>query len=385
MRILKCVSALLLLSFATLISTPAAEKEWLAYFGTYTGKKSKGIYVARFNPKTGQLSAPELAAETISPSFLAVHPKGKWLYAVNEVDNFSGKKGGGVSGFAIDAKSGKLTPLNHQSTGGGAPCHVSLDESGRVVLVANYSGGSVASYSVDKKGFLSTDVSFIQHQGSSVNRARQQAPHGHAIVVDPGNKFALACDLGLDKVLIYKLNTKKGTLTPNDPPFGRVAAGSGPRHIAFHPSGTFAWVINEMVCTVTSFSFDPKRGEMQELQTLSTLPANTKMIGAYSTAEILTHPSGKFVYGSNRGHDTLAVYAVDEKQGTLTLLENVSTEGKTPRSFGIDPSGRWLLAANQSSDTVVVFAIDPATGKLKPTGQSIEVGSPVSVVFAPAR
>ena len=385
MRILKCVSALLLLSFATLISTPAAEKEWLAYFGTYTGKKSKGIYVARFNPATGKLSAPELAAEAISPSFLAVHPKGKWLYAVNEIDNFTGKKSGGVSGFAIDAKSGKLSPINQQSTVGGGPCHVSLDASGRVVLVANYGGGSVASYRVDKKGFLSSDVSFIQHQGSGVNRGRQEAPHGHAIVTDPGNKFALACDLGLDKVLIYKLDAKKGSLTPNDPPFGRVAQGSGPRHMAFHPSGKFAWVINEMVCTVTSFSFDPKRGELKELQTISSLPADTKMIPSYNTAEILAHPSGKFVYGSNRGHDTLAVYAVDRKQGTLKLVEHVSTLGKTPRSFGIDPSGRWLLAANQSSDTVVVFAIDPATGKLKPTGQSIEVGSPVSVVFAPAR
>ena len=385
MRILKCVSALLLLSFATLISTPAAEKEWLAYFGTYTGKKSKGIYVARFNPATGKLSAPELAAEAISPSFLAVHPKGKWLYAVNEIDNFTGKKSGGVSGFAIDAKSGKLSPINQQSTVGGGPCHVSLDASGRVVLVANYGGGSVASYRVDKKGFLSSDVSFIQHQGSGVNRGRQEAPHGHAIVTDPGNKFALACDLGLDKVLIYKLDAKKGSLTPNDPPFGRVAQGSGPRHMAFHPSGKFAWVINEMVCTVTSFSFDPKRGELKELQTISSLPADTKMIPSYNTAEILAHPSGKFVYGSNRGHDTLAVYAVDQKLGTLRMMQNVSTQGKTPRSFGIDPSGRWLLAANQSSDTVVVFAIDPATGKLKPTGQSIEVGSPVSVVFAPAR
>ena len=385
MRILKCVSALLLLSFATLISTPAAEKEWLAYFGTYTGKKSKGIYVARFNPKSGHLSAPELAAESISPSFLAVHPKGKWLYAVNEMDNFTGKKGGGVSGFEIDAKSGKLSPINQQSTVGGGPCHVSLDASGRVVLVANYGGGSVASYRVDKKGSLSSDVSFIQHQGSGVNRGRQEAPHGHAIVTDPGNKFALACDLGLDKVLIYKLDAKKGSLTPNDPPFGRVAQGSGPRHMAFHPSGKFAWVINEMVCTVTSFSFDPKRGELKELQTISSLPADTKMIPSYNTAEILAHPSGKFVYGSNRGHDTLAVYAVDQKLGTLRMMQNVSTQGKTPRSFGIDPSGRWLLAANQSSDTVVVFAIDPATGKLKPTGQSIEVGSPVSVVFAPAR
>jgi len=385
MRTLKCVSALLLLSFATLISTPAAEKEWLAYFGTYTGKKSKGIYVARFNPTTGKLSAPELAAEAVNPSFLAVHPKGKWLYAVNETDTFTGKKGGGVSGFEIDAKSGRLTPINQQSTAGGAPCHVSLDESGRVVLVANYGGGSVASYRVDKKGFLSSDVSFIQHQGSSMNGARQQAPHGHCIVTDPGNKFALACDLGLDKVLIYKLDAKKGTLTPNDPPFGRVTPGSGPRHMAFHPSGKFAWVINEMVCTVTSFSFDPKQGELKELQSISTLPADTKMIGAYNTAEIVTHPSGKFVYGSNRGHDTLAVYAVDKKQGTLSLVQHESTQGKTPRSFGIDPGGRWLLAANQSSDTVVVFAIDPATGKLKPTGQSIEVGSPVSVAFAPAR
>lgn len=385
MRTLKCVLALVVLFFATLVSTPAAGREWLAYFGTYTGKKSKGIYVARFNPRTGKLSAPELAAEANSPSFLAVDPKGRWLYAVNEIDNFTGKKDGGVSGFEIDAKSGKLSGINQQSTAGGAPCHVSIDASGRVVLVANYGGGSVASYRIDKQGRLSSDVTFIQHHGSSVNRSRQEKPHGHCIVTDPGNRFALACDLGLDKVLIYRLDAKKGTLTPNDPPFGRVTPGSGPRHIAFHPSGKFAWVINEMACTVTSFSFDPKRGELKELQTLSSLPAEATMIPAYSTAEILVHPSGKFVYGSNRGHDTLAVYAADPKQGTLTLVEHVSTQGKTPRSFGIDPSGRWLLAANQSSDSVVVFAINPATGRLKPTGQSIEVGAPVSVVFAPAR
>ena len=363
----------------------AAPGEYYVYFGTYTGKKSKGIYAARFDTVTGKLTSPELVAETISPSFLAAHPKGGFLYAVNEVERYGGKSAGAVSSFSIDRVTGKLTPLNQQSSGGSAPCHIITDKAGKNVLVANYSGGSVAVYPVRKDGSLEAASSFIQHMGSSVNRQRQEAPHAHGIYLDAANRFAFVPDLGLDKVLIYRFDDGKGTLTANDPAFGAVAPGAGPRHFALHPKGKFAYVINEMVCTVTAFRYDSKRGALSELQTVSTLPAGEPFKPSYSTAEIFAHPSGKFLYGSNRGHDTIAVYSVNEKTGELAHIENASTLGKTPRSFGIDPTGRWLLAANQSSDNVVVFRLDPTTGRLTPAGQTVEVGAPVSVIFVPAK
>jgi 6-phosphogluconolactonase len=357
----------------------------LVYFGTYTGKKSKGIYVARFDADSGRLSAPELAAEIASPSFLAVHPKGEFLYAVNEVGNYQGQKAGAVSAFAIDAATGKLSLLNQQSSGGSGPCHLVTDQQGRNVLVANYGGGSVAVLPVQKDGALRPASSFIQHTGSSVNKGRQEAPHAHGIYLDPANRFAYVPDLGLDTVLIYRFDARQGTLTANDPPVASVAPGAGPRHFAFHPKGRFAYVINEMVCTVTAFACDPKRGALAELQTLSTLPAGETVQPGYSTAELFTHPMGKFLYGSNRGHDTIVAYAIDAKTGRLTLVGHTPTQGKIPRSFGLDPTGRWLLAANQNSDTVVVFSIEPQTGRLTPTGQTVEVGAPVAVEFVRAR
>ena len=356
--------------------------DYFVYFGTYTGAKSKGIYVSRMSDD-GKLSAPELVAETASPSYLAVHPNNKFLYAVGEVANFGGKKAGAVSAFAIDSKTGKLTALNQQSSGGDGPCHLALDEKGRCVLVANYGGGSVQALPVKKDGSLGEPGSFIQHEGSSLNKSRQSSPHGHAILVDPSQKFAVACDLGLDKVLIYKLDPATAKLTPNDPAFGTLAPGSGPRHIAFHPNEKFAYVINEMNCTMTAFSWDSKRGALKEIHTISTLPGELQR--GYSTAEVYVHPSGKFVYGSNRGQDTIAVFACDEKSGRLTPVEHQSTQGKTPRHFGIDPKGKFLLAENQGSDTVVVFRIDAKTGKLTPTGEKIGVGAPVCAVFVPAR
>jgi 6-phosphogluconolactonase len=360
----------------------AAQAEYLVYFGTYTGAKSKGIYVSRLSDD-GKLSAPELAVETQSPSYLAVHPNNRFLYCIGEVSKFGGRKAGSVSAFAIDAKSGKLTQLNQQSSGGDGPCHIALDKAGRCALVANYSGGSVEALPIGKDGSLGEPGSFIQHQGSSVNKSRQEGPHGHCILVDPTQKFALACDLGLDKVLIYKLDVNKATLTPNDPAFGSVVPGSGPRHIAFHPNGRFAYVISEMACTVTAFTWDSKRGALQEIQAISTLPGEVEK--GYSTAEIYVHPNGRFVYGSNRGHDSIVAFACDPKTGKLTLVGHQPTQGKTPRHFGIDPQGRFLLAENQDSNSVVVFRIDQKTGKLTPTGDRIEVGSPVCAVFVPAK
>jgi 6-phosphogluconolactonase len=369
------------------LSAVAASRdaERLVYFGTYTGKKSKGIYVSRLDTKTGKLSAPELAAEVASPSFLAVPPKGRFLYAVNEASQSAGKPAGAVSAFALDPATGKLTLLNQQSSVGAGPCHLSTDNAGRNVLIANYGGGSVAVLPVQSDGSLAAASSFIQHTGSGLNKSRQEAPHAHGIYLDAANRFAYVPDLGLDRLLIYRFDPDKGSLTANAPQSASLAPGSGPRHFALHPKGRFAYVINEIACTVTAFACDPKQGELKELQTLSTLPAGESVKPAYSTAELFVHPSGKFLYGSNRGHNTIVSYAIDGKTGSLTLIEHTSTQGKIPRGFGIDPSGDWLVAANQDSDNVVVFRLDAKTGRLTPTGQSIEVGAPVSVAFVPPR
>ncbi len=359
----------------------AAKGEYLVYFGTYTAAKGQGIYVSRFDLSTGRLTAPELAAETRNPSFLALHPNGKYVYAVSEIGSFDGKKSGAVSAFSIDPGSGKLTLLNSVASRGTGPCHVTVDKTGKVALVANYGGGSIAALPIRDDGRLADASAFVQHTGSSADRERQSGPHAHSINVSPDDKFAFVADLGLDKVLVYRLDASKGTLTANDPPFVSVAPGSGPRHFAFHPGGKFAYVINEMKSTVTAFSYDAARGELKEIQTITTLPAGFS--GENSTAEVQVHPSGKFLYGSNRGHDSIAVFAIDPRKGTLTAVEQVSSGGKEPRNFGIDPTGAYLIAANQNSNSVVVFSIDPKTGRLKATGQALELHSPVCVKFLP--
>lgn len=365
------------------LSARSAPKEYLVYVGTYTGQKSKGIYAYRLQMESGQLVDAGLAVETGNPSFLAIHPKKNVVYAANEVGRFEGKPSGAVSAFSIDPGTGKLTLMNHQPSGGGGPCHVSVDKSGRVVFVANYGGGSIASYPVKDDGSLGETASFIQHKGTSVNRQRQEAPHAHCIGVDPGNRFVYAADLGLDKLMIYKFDTRKGTLTENDPAFGSVVPGAGARHFDFTPNGKFCYVINEINCTITAFQHDARRGGLKELQTESTLPVQRDP--KYSTAEIAVHPSGKFVYGSNRGHDSIAVFSIDQRSGRLTLVEHQPSGGKTPRSFGIDPTGTWFLSANQSSDNIVVFRIDPASGGLTRTATEVKVGAPVSVAFFAAK
>jgi 6-phosphogluconolactonase len=363
-------------------AAPVTRADYLVYFGTYTGAKSKGIYAFRMSDD-GKLTPLGLAAEMTNPTYLALHPNNKFLYAIGEVSKFGDKKAGAVSAFAIDAKTGMLTALNQQSSGGDGPCHIALDKKGRCAVVANYGGGSVESLPLKANGSLGEPGTFIQHEGSSANKLRQEGPHGHCILVDPSQRFALACDLGLDKVLIYKLDAAKGTLAPNDPAFATIAPGSGPRHIAFHPNGKFAYVISEMLCTMTAFEWDSSRGALKEFQTISTLPGELQR--GYSTAEVYVHPSGKFVYGSNRGHNSIVGYACDGKTGRLTLIEHTDTQGKTPRHFSIDPAGKFLLAENQDSGTVVVFRIDQKSGKLTPTGEKVEVGSPVAAVFVPLK
>jgi 6-phosphogluconolactonase len=354
-------------------------QEYLVYIGTYTGPKSKGIYAYRLDMKTGALTSLGLAAQTPNPTFLAIHPNHKSLYAANEIGKFEGKSSGAVSAFSIESDSGKLTLLNQKPSGGGGPCHVAVDQSGQVVLVANYGGGSIASFPVKAGGALGDAATFIQHQGSSTNPQRQEGPHAHCIGVAPNNGNVLATDLGLDKILIYKLNATSGTLTPNDPPFATISAGSGPRHFAFTPNGRYCYVINEMSSTLTSFAYSAQTASLKELQTVSTHPGDPDPRN--STAEIEVHPSGRFVYGSNRGHDSIAVFAVNEQTGKLTLVEHQPTGGKVPRSFGIDPTGEFLLAANQNSDNVVVFRIDGASGRLTRTSHEVQVGAPVCVKF----
>ncbi|WP_373649716.1 lactonase family protein [Schlesneria sp. DSM 10557] len=364
----------------TTVANSADPEKFRVYFGTYSGELSKGIYVSTFDAATGKLSAPELAAEVKNASFLAIHPSRKNLYAVSEIADFEGKKQGGVSAFEIDSATGRLKLLNQQSSGGGGPCHLVTDAQGTNVLVANYGGGSVSVLPILADGKLSPASSTIQHQGSSVDKQRQEGPHAHSINLDPANKFAFAADLGLDKVLVYRFDGSKGLLTANDPPAGVVAPGSGPRHFAFHPSGKYAFVNNEMTSTITSFAYDPAKGSLKEIHTLSTIPEPTP---GNSTAETVVHPSGKFVYVSNRGHNSLAIYQCDPATGRLTALGHQSTGGKTPRNFNIDPTGSYVLAANQDTNNVTVLKIDAATGKLSPTGAAIEVGIPVCVKFVP--
>lgn len=362
------------------LSQPAAAREFLVYFGTYTSAKSRGIYVSRFDAQRGRLSAPELAAEAKGPSFLAVHPSERFVYAVGETTTLEGKRSGGVIAFALDKRSGRLSLLNAQPSGGAGPCHLALDSKGRCLLVANYGGGSIASLPVLKDGTLGAPVSTVQHAGSSVNPQRQTGPHAHFITPDPADRFALVCDLGLDQVLVYRLDPGCATLTANDPPFASLHPGAGPRHLAFAPNGRFVYVVNELDSTLTGFAFDRRRGALKELQTLSTLPASFP--GSSNTcAEVQMHPTGRFVYGSNRGHDSIAVFAVDAKSGRFRAVEHQVTGGRTPRHFAIDPTGRWLLAENQASDTVTVFRIDPRTGTLSPTDQVVEVPAPVCAVF----
>jgi 6-phosphogluconolactonase len=352
---------LVLFSSVQLTKIAAPITQYLVYVGTYTTKtKSKGIYAYRFDSATCQLSPIGLAAETSNPSFLVVHPSGKYLYAVNELDNFHGAKNGALSAYAIDRKSGKLMLLNQVASRGAGPCYVSLDKTGKYVLVANYDSGSVASFPLREDGSLGPAGGFAQHVGSGPNKESQQGPHAHWIETSPDNRFAVVVDLGLDEVLVYRFDAAKGTLTPNDTPFVSVNPGAGPRHFAFHPSGKFGYVLNEIESTVTSFSYEPASGILSPLQTLTTLPKDFT------------------------GHDSIAVFAIDADTGKLTRKGYVPTGGKTPRHFAIDPTGKYLLAENQESNNIVVFKIDSATGGLSPAIQVVEAPLPVALTFVPA-
>jgi 6-phosphogluconolactonase len=356
-----------------LLMTLPASAGQLLFIGTYTRTTSKGIYAVRLDPATGALSAPVLAAETANPSFIAFTPDQKTLYAVSESNAMA-------AAFGTDLARGTLTPLQPpQSSGGAAPCHLVVDPTQRALLVANYHTGIVAAIPLQPDGTLGPPHA-IQHTGHSVDPKRQTEPHVHSVTLSPDARFAMVCDLGLDRIFTYRLDAAKAVLSPGEPPFVTTAPGSGPRHFVFGADGRHAYVITEMGSTIIGFDYDPTTGALTTRQTVTTLPADFK--GESSGAEIRLHPNGKFLYGSNRGHDSIAVFAVDAATGRLSLVEVTPCGGKNPRNFSLSPDGAWLVCANQNSNSLTVFRVDAATGRLTATGRTAEVPLPVCVLFA---
>ena len=359
----------------------------LLYVGTFTRElphgrgKAEGIYVYRANLSTGALSRVQTVSDVPNPSFLALAPDRRHLYAVNAVPEIDGHAGGAVSAFAVDPSSGELTFLNRQSARGAGPCHVSVDQTGGNVLTACYMGGSAAVLPIQSDGRLGPATDAIEYSGAGPDPVHQDRPHAHSINLDPANRYVLVCNQGLDRVFIYQLDPARGTLTPNvNQPHAELRPVTGPRHLDFHPNGRFVYVIGEQGASITAFAYAGATGTLRELQTVSTLPAGYS--GQNACADVHVHPSGKFVYGSNRGHDSLAIYAIDGATGRLSYVENQSTLGQVPRNFTFDPTGNLLLAANQDSDTIVAFRVDWETGRLEPLGTVAEVPSPVCLKFA---
>lgn len=366
-------------AFANVLS---AERpgELLVYVGTYTsGGRSEGIYLYRLSLASGELSHVATTSGVVEPSFLAIAPSRRYLYAVNEVEEFGGKKSGALSAFAVDQQTGALRLLNQQPSLGSAPCYLVVDRTGRFVLVANYYGGNVAVLPVRRDGSLGEVTDVKQHHGSSINAERQDGPHAHCIVLDPANRFAYACDLGADKVMIFRFDARTGKLTLSRTPSVPAKPGAGPRHLTFHPRGNYVYVINELHATVTLFAHDRAQGNLKELQTIATLPKD--FTGANTNADIHVSPDGRFLYSSNRGHDSIAAFKIDPRNGELAFIAHESTGGKKPRNFAIDPTGEFLLVANQNSDNIVTFRRDKKTGRLSPTGHVAEVPSPVCLKF----
>jgi len=352
----------------------------LLYVGTYTeGGRSEGIYLVRMDRRSGELRRVGSVDAGANPSFLAIHPNGRVLYAVNELEKYKESATGGVSAFSIARDNGALTRLNEQSSEGSAPCYVSVDRSGQVVLVANYIGGSVAVLPIQANGAIGPATHVVQHTGKGPNAERQEAPHAHCILPDPTNRFALAADLGVDRVYVYRLDLDGKSLRHVGGGDGVMRSGAGPRHIAFHPTLPLVFVANELDSTVVTLRFDAERGKLSRLDTRSTLPE--KWTGTNYPADIHVASSGRTLYVSNRGHNSIVVFSVVESTGALALEQVVSTEGDWPRNFSLDPTARWLLVANQRSGSVVVFGRDPDNGRLTPTRQRIAIPSPVCLRF----
>jgi len=369
MRFVACVLGFIVV--AAVVDTATRRAERVVYIGTYTGEMSKGIYAFRFDDTSGALTPLGLVAETPSPSFLTASTNGRFVFAVNELQTFGGAASGSVTSFAVDRATPKLTEINVQPSQGAGPCHLVLDRTGRYLAVANYGGGNFSLFPVGADGRLQPATSVVAGEPSGTK------PLGHAVGFDAQNRFLVTADKGLSRMLVYRFDPSKGSLTPNQPPSAALPPGAGPRHFVFHPKGRWLFTINEQAATITTFLWDQKSGSLTASSSVPTRPAE---VTSGSTAEIAVHPSGRFVYGSNRGHDSIAVFTVGA-DGALTLVEYESTRGQTPRNFALDPTGRWLIAANQRSNTLAVFSIDQKTGALSPVGPLTSVGAPVSILF----
>lgn len=380
--IVSCVSlsALFSLTMSTThnVSASAADGSRSKYF-IYIGTYGKGVHAFRYEAKSVTIEPIGLAGEVINPSWITADRSFKFLYAVSELE---GNAQGGVASFGIDRKTGKLNPLNHISSEGVAPCYAAVDATGKTLVVANYTSGGVSAFPIEQNGSLGKLGSLMTAEGSSINKDRQEGPHAHEAVISRDNQRVYVPDLGLDKIRIYRLEAAAGKLMPNDPAFVQVEAGHGPRHIIFDGKGGYAYVINELKPLVSVFAHDASTGNLKLIQTVQTIPADfTK---ENTGAEIRLDHAGRFLYTSNRGNDSLQVFAIDPASGKLQQVQNISTEGQEPRGFALDPTGHLLFVGNQNSNNLVVFKVDSQTGKLTPTGQKLDVPSPVDVLFVPA-
>ena len=369
----------LLLVFQFLISCNTDDYNYRVFVGTYTDNGSEGIYSFQFDPEDGKTTQPILAAKSDNPSFIVIDKEGKFLYAVNEVDNYDENSSGAISVYELVKGSGKLNLIQQVSSLGAHPAHLSIDKSGKYLLVANYTSGNISVFPIDKDGRLGGHTALIQNYGSSVNPERQTSPHAHFIQVSNDNRFVMVADLGIDKILIFQFDSVTGSLKPNEPAYIDLSPGSGPRHFAFTPSGKILYVLNELTSTVTIFDFDPATASSQSKQTISTLPENFE--GTNTAAEILVDSRGKFLYASNRGDNSIVQFSIDPVSGMLTPIAWTSSGGKAPRNFEIDPTGKWLFSANQNSDNILLFKIDQENGELINTNQTINIKSPVCIKF----
>lgn len=350
----------------------------ITYIGTTGEGPGKGISIASFDIHTGVLSQPKLDVEDVFPEFFLIHPSGKFLYVTNASSQFQGNPTGGITVYAVDKSTGHLTKLNSRSSGGPVPCYLNFDSEGKHVVVSNYQGGSVICYAINSDGSLGKQTAFIQHEGTGIIPDRQDKPYAHSIQIDPGNRFALAADLGTDKMMVYRF-ASDGSMTPHSPPFASLKPGSGPRHFTFSGDARFVYVLNELGNTITVFAWDGDKGNLTELQMIGTLPQG--FAEATKTAEIRIHPTGRFLYATNRGHNSIAVYSIDSKTGLLSLIEIVDAHGNFPRYFEFDPTGRWLVVTCRFSDSISVFAIDQETGKLTLHGEPLKTPAPFCIRF----
>jgi 6-phosphogluconolactonase len=369
------IAGLASLPIASQISLAASKRTKRIYIGTYTKRTSQGIYVYGWKPESGEMEEIGLAAKTPNPSFLTLSPNHNDLYSVNEQDH----TGGNVSAFAIDHSNGKLIPRNVVPSGGAAPCNLTTDHTGQALFVANYGSGSVSSYKILSGGSLSQPVSNIYFKGHSVDPERQKEPHTHCTTVSPENKYLLVNDLGLDRIMVFHFDPKTAKLIPNDPPYYSATPGSGPRNLTFHPNGKWAYSIAEMGSILECMDWDGDKGTLTRLQVISSLPKEHKSPTDAATVQV--HPNGRFLFGSNRGDDSITAFSIDPTNGHLTLIQRISCEGGSPRHFAVAPDGRWLVVANQDTANIVILKCDPETGKLASTGRQYSLDSPVCVVF----